>query len=385
MKRATVDIDSARSLGAEATEKRQGARLLSFENPNVAATDSLAVERAAAPSREILDSLRHSALWRRVRESRAGEVWRQNRRFANEIYHWARRERSSRTDVRHLAASLAALRGPTSDATNRETDTEAPIFLFSTGWRTGSTLLQRILVTDPEVFIWGEPLGEMTLVPRIAELLNDYLSPRNLASWQTQPSPDDLSASSLATSWIATLSPHAGDFRAALRSLFDRWLADPAQRMGCARWGFKEVRLGAAEASLLYWLYPSAKFVTLSRHPYDCYTSLSDANLHPLYHRYPGVRVDSAARFASHWNQIALSWLELPEGFPSFHVKYEDLIGGNFDFRKLESWLGIEITEDVAMSVIIGHSSKRSRLSWYERRIIGHEAAAGMRALGYSR
>jgi hypothetical protein len=65
------------------------------------------------------------------------------------------------------------------------------------------------------------------------------------------------------------------------------------------------------------------------------------------------VRVDSAAGFASHWNQIASSWLELPEGFPSFHVKYEDLIGGNFDFRKVESWLGIEITEKVAMSVIV--------------------------------
>jgi hypothetical protein len=97
------------------------------------------------------------------------------------------------------------------------------------------------------------------------------------------------------------------------------------------------------------------------------------------------VSVDSAAGFASHWNQIASSWLELPEGFPSFHVKYEDLIGGNFDFRKVESWLGIEITEKVAMSVIVGHSSIRPRFSWYERRIIAHEAAPGMQALGHSR
>jgi hypothetical protein len=385
MKRATVDIDSTRSLGIEATEKREGARLLSFENPNVSANDSLAAERDAAPNPEIPGSGRNSALRPRMHETWAGEVWRRNRRFLHEIYHWTLCEHESRPDVKHLAESLAALQGPASNAANAETDTEAPIFLLSTGWRTGSTLLQRILVTDPRVFIWGEPLGEMTLVSRITELLNDYLSPRNLASWQTQPSMDNLSASSLATSWIATLSPEAGDFRVALRSLFDRWLAGPAQRRGCARWGFKEVRLGAAEASLLYWLYPNAKFVILSRHPYECYMSLSDANFHPLYHRYPSERVDSAAGFASHWNQLALSWLELAEEFPFFHVKYEDLISGNFDFRKLESWLGIEITEEVAMSVIIGHSSIRSRLSWYERSIIAHEAAPGMQALGYSR
>jgi hypothetical protein len=379
MKRATVDIDSARSHGIEATDKRDGARLLSFETSNVSPNDSFSAEREAAPNP------RNSAFWHRVRGTWAGEMWHRNRRFTHEIYHWALCEHASRLDVKHLVEGLTALQGPTPNAASAETDTEAPIFFLSTGWRTGSTLLQRILVTDPGVLIWGEPLGEMTLVSRITELLNDYLSPRNVESWRTQPSLDRLSAGSLATSWIATLSPHARDFRVAVRSLFDRWLADSAQRMGCARWGFKEVRLGAAEASLLYWLYPNAKFVILSRHPYDCYMSLSDANFHPLYHRYPSVRVDSAAGFASHWNQLALSWSELPQAFPSFQVKYEELISGNFDFRKLESWLGIDITEDIAMSVIIGHSSRRPRLSWYEQRIIAHEADAGMRALGYSK
>lgn len=94
--------------------------------------------------------------------------------------------------------------------------------------------------------------------------------------------------------------------------------------------------------------------------------------------------MDSAAGFARHWNRLAVSWSGLPEGFPAFYIKYEDLISGKFDFRKLESWLGIEIREDIALSVVVGRSSVRSGASWYERWIIARAAAAGMRALGYS-
>ena len=52
--------------------------------------------------------------------------------------------------------------------------------------------------------------------------------------------------------------------------------------------------------------------------------------------------------------------------------------------RELESWLGITIQENVALSAAVGGTAKRSRLSWYERLIITREASAGMRALGYS-
>ena len=57
--------------------------------------------------------------------------------------------------------------------------------------------------------------------------------------------------------------------------------------------------------------------------------------------------------------------------------------GGKVDFRKIESWLGIAVREDVALSVSVGHTSARPHLNWHERFIIRHEAAAGMKALGY--
>jgi hypothetical protein len=97
------------------------------------------------------------------------------------------------------------------------------------------------------------------------------------------------------------------------------------------------------------------------------------------------VRVDSAAGFARHWNRTALSWSELPDGFPAIHLKYEDLVGGKVDFRKIESWLGIAVREDLALSVSVGHTSTRPHLNWHERFIIKHEAASGMKALGYSK
>jgi len=300
------------------------------------------------------------------------------RRCRREFWAWAQSEPVTGPHVDQLTKSIASLYMSAPDAANGESDTEAPIFLLSTGHRTGSTLLQRVLVTDPRVLLWGEPLGDMAFVCRIAEMMSDSICPWNLEQWKNH----NPTSSSIATSWIADLYPPGEDFRMALRSLFDRWLGQPARQSGFARWGLKEVRLGATEASLLHWLYPRAKFVILSRHPFDCYRSLADSKW-LVYHRYPNICIDSAAGFARLWNRLALSWSELPAGFPAFHIKYEDLTKGKVDFRKLEAWLGIEIKENVALSVAVGGTAKRARLSWCERLIIAREAAVGMRALGY--
>jgi hypothetical protein len=188
----------------------------------------------------------------------------------------------------------------------------------------------------------------------------------------------------MATTWIARIFPPAGDFRLALRSFFDRWLGEPARQRGFVRWGFKDNTLGATEVYLLQWLYPRAKFVVISRHPYDGYRSLADANWQPGYYRRPDVRFDSAAGFARHWNRLAMSWSELPSGFPIRHIKYEELVEGKVDFRQLEAWLNIEIKENLALSASVGKTAVRKGLTWYERFIIKSLAAAGMRALQYS-
>jgi hypothetical protein len=325
---------------------------------------------------------KETSVWREARKSWIGQLSRASKNFSREFAAWARRPGPCHENVRQITDSIAALDTRSLDLADGTTDSESPIFLLSTGWRAGSTLLQRILVTDPRLLIWGEPFGEMILLSRIAEMVSNSLSPRDMKLWKRQ---DKTISTSLSTSWIATLSPPGDDFRLALRGLIDRWLGEPARQKGFARWGLKEVRLSATEAYLLHWLFPNARFVTISRHPYDCYRSLADSNWGGVYYRHPDVFVDSAAALARHWNRLAVSWSQLPTGFPCVHIKYEDLVGGKVDFRGLESWLGIELKENNALAVSLGSTAVRSQLKWYERSIIQREAAAGMRALGYSK
>jgi hypothetical protein len=313
--------------------------------------------------------------------ARRSSAW-ARRSVVREFWEWARCKQVSLPSVKQMAESMAVLRTGTSDAVNLESQADAPIFVLATGWRAGSTLLQRILITDSRLLLWGEPFGDLALPSRIAEMVGHISELYLLKERFIQ---DNLTSAAMATSWIATLYPPGHDFRLALRSLFDQWLGEPARQRGFARWGLKEVRLGATEASLLHWLYPHAKFVILSRHPYDCYRSLADSGWNHVYYQRPQVRVDSAAGFARHWNRLAAGWSELAAGFPCLHIKYEDLINGTVDFRKLESWLGIVIRENVALDVFVGRTAVRQSLSWHERLIISKEAGPGMKALGYSR
>jgi hypothetical protein len=323
-------------------------------------------------------------VWTWVRASQLGAFVRGLKACTREFAAWRSGQPVVMPGVSQLTASLHSLQWHADDLANREKENQqdAPIFLLSTGWRAGSTLLQRILVTDPRLLLWGEPLGEMTIVSTIAETVCNSISARNLQLWKDQHDP---SSAELSTSWVANLYPSGSDFRSGLRSLFDHWLREPARERGFARWGFKDVRLGSTEACLLRWLYPNGKFVIITRDPYDSYRSLADSGWGEVYYRYPDVSVDSAAAFARHWNRLAVSWAQLPAGFPSVHIKYEHLIGGKVDFRELERWLGLEIRESVALKASVGGTAKRAQLSWYERLIISREAAEGMRALGYSK
>ena len=323
-----------------------------------------------------------SRLWSWARQTGLGELVREAKSCRREFWAWARCKPISGPNVIQLDQSLAALDALARQPFDVRRDAESPIFLLSTGWRAGSTLLQRILITDPHLLLWGEPLGEMVFLSRLSNMLSDSLSQRNWELWQSQA---DVSTRPLSSSWIANLYPPAEDFRSALRGLFDRWLGEPARRGGFTRWGFKEVRFGATEASLLHWLYPWALFVVVSRHPFDSYRSLADSKWDQVYYSHPELLIDSVAKFARSWNRLALSWSELPTDFPLYHIKYEDLVRGDVNFRKLEAWLGLEIKENVALSVSVGRTSVRHRLNWHERFIIAHEAAAGMQALGYQK
>ena len=43
-----------------------------------------------------------------------------------------------------------------------------PVFVLASIWRSGSTLVQRLLSSDPEIIIWGEPYGDAGILPGLA-------------------------------------------------------------------------------------------------------------------------------------------------------------------------------------------------------------------------
>ncbi len=88
---------------------------------------------------------------------------------------------------------------------------DAPVFVASVGWRSGSTLMQRLLMTDPSILIWGEPMSQAGFVEASGRALFgiDKTWP-DANHWITHRPDLDRTRD-----WVATLSPDAGHLRAA--------------------------------------------------------------------------------------------------------------------------------------------------------------------------
>ena len=86
---------------------------------------------------------------------------------------------------------------------------DEPIFLLSAGWRSGSTLLQRLVMSDSRVFIWGEPYDECGMIQTLAESVKAFRS-----GWPPEEYFYDGRASTQLTGeWIANLFPSLADWK----------------------------------------------------------------------------------------------------------------------------------------------------------------------------
>lgn len=267
------------------------------------------------------------------------------------------------------------------------TDDEEPIFICAVSWRTGSTLLQRILMTDERLLIWGEPYAAMGLIPKMTRAIAAVRE-----NWpHDHQYVDHVRAKIHSTAWIANLYPMPQDLHAALRSLLLKLFSQPAYERDFSRWGLKEVRLGASDACLVHWLFPRAKFLVLIRNPFDAYLSAKNRFFtrrtpeNPIWHEWPHAPMDNVADFARHWNDNAISWSQLGSGFPYRILKFEDIINDVIDFREIEEWLDLKISENEALSCKLGSTEAQYRLSHVERRIIRHEAQESIKTYGYDK
>jgi hypothetical protein len=230
------------------------------------------------------------------------------------------------------------------------------VFLLSAGWRSGSTLLQRLICSSCEIVIWGEPLDNLAVIPRMADSLC-VLSSRWPPDHHLAP---ELDLASFSGKWIANIAPSIHDLRMAHRAFFQQWLAVPArEHYGAHRWGLKEVRLTIEHARYLKWLFPNARFVFIYRDLVDAYRSWRGNAWASVW---PGYFSWSPIAYARHWKLLLSGYLDGWQEVDGFLIRYEDLIAGKVDLQALAAHVGIrEIDASVLEKKIASPDTGRKR------------------------
>ena len=143
---------------------------------------------------------------------------------------------------------------------------DRPVFVIGMSHRTGSTLVQRLLCSADDCFIWGEGNGATSLIVESSGKLSDWTYQygdtfEELKQWGTN-------------AFLANITPRQNRIDSAhrqlLAGLYDR---DPNENR-MKRWGYKEVRHTHPETTELLRLFPQARIVVVGRQLSDVVASL---------------------------------------------------------------------------------------------------------------
>ena len=239
-------------------------------------------------------------------------------------------------------------------------DNEHPIFVFSAGWRSGSTLVQRMLMSSGDGFLWGEPYSKSNFIRNLMKQLTPinslYPNPKHFI---TEDGDVDFS-----DQWVANLSPKVVSLWEAHRNFLITLFARPMDKT-YNHWGFKETRYGLKEYNYLNWLFPNSKFVLLYRNPIDAFMSIRGV-VGLDYWDWPNKFSYSAYSCGRQWRSLVEEFLHLSNRSNVFLVKYEDLYNqGTSD--KLSTFLGYEVPAIKEMRMI---TQKSHRFLYFSEKII---------------
>lgn len=223
---------------------------------------------------------------------------------------------------------------------------DQPIFILSAGWRSGSTLLQRMLLKDPDLIIWGEPYHRSNLIDN---MLNQ------LTPLQGEWPPKDYYVSNnngnLSNQWVANCWPSVNHLKEAHLTYWNALFETPAKNLSKNKWGIKEVRWGARHVEYLKWVYPKAKFIFLCRDPRDAYASFF---YYPraAFLNWPDEVILTAKNYAKMWLTLVNEFSNLEDNGTGILVKYEDLTNPETQ-KKLECYLGTTISNPSKLSKLV--------------------------------
>jgi hypothetical protein len=199
-------------------------------------------------------------------------------------------------------------------------DQPGPILVLASGQRCGSTLVQRLLSSHPDVIIWGEHGGHLR------EILH---ASRTLRLWDVGLAGTARQAYEEGShqSWMANLLPEPDVVDDAARAYVQTLFASPAAALGKSTWGFKEVRFGLEEAEWLRELFPETRVVHITRDPCNVLRSLDSWEREGWWPReYTGIALDA-------WTEVNESFLRPGEAQSWVGSwRYEDIAARPDDF-----------------------------------------------------
>jgi hypothetical protein len=237
-------------------------------------------------------------------------------------------------------------------------ETDDPVFVFSAGWRTGSTLVQRLINSGGDVLVWGESYDLCGLVQALTASVAPFSDAWPPQDYLEQPE----SREALPETWTANLYPPLPALRRAHRALFLELFAEPARKLGAPRWGFKEVRLGYDAALYLNWLFPKARFVYVTRDPVDAYRSYKTLTRGPRwYAHWPDRPAFTPYAFGRHIGELAAEFPAAAARTGGFTINYGELRADPALIDALGAFCGVEADRGVMRQKIDGSGEEPAR------------------------